>query len=179
MEGQQQNNSQDNNAQSGAGGMGGTMGGAQAQAHEAMHGLEAWLAPIFEKFPHLPAGGRDWIVGVAPYIVLVFGILGLIGLLGAGGLGMIASILTMGMGLPMMLSIIISLVSVVLMLMAFPGLKAHTKKGWNLVFYSQLVSIVGGIVGAFTMMYASNLVGTAVGALIGFYILFEIRSYYK
>ncbi len=155
------------------------MNGAQDKAKEAMHGLEAWLAPIFEKFPHIPQGGREWIVSVSPYIALVFGVLGIISLLGASGLGIIASVLTLGLALPMLVSIVVSLVSAVLLLMAFPGLKARTKKGWSLVFYSEVVSVVGGVVSALTMSYASSLVGTAIGALIGFYILFEIRTHYK
>lgn len=152
-------------------------GTAEARAKEAMHGLEAYLAPIFEKFPHLPEGGRKFIVDISPYIALVFGVLGVIGLLGASGMGMFMLLATFGMALPLMIHIVLGLVSAVLLLLAFTGLKAHTKKGWNFVFYSQVVSIAGGVVGLATGM--GGLVGTIIGALIGFYILFEIRTYYK
>jgi hypothetical protein len=172
MDDQQQNGTQSTAPAAG-------MNGAQDKAKEAMHGLEAWLAPLFEKLPHIPQGGREWIVSVSPYIALVFGVLGIISLLGASGIGIIASVLTLGLAVPMMISIVISLVSAVLLLMAFPGLKARTKKGWNLVFYSEVISVAGGVITAFTMTYGSSIVGTAIGALIGFYILFEIRSYYK
>jgi len=154
------------------------MGDAQQKAQETMSGLEGVLAPIFEKFPHLPEGGRKFLVDVSPWIALIFGILGVIGLLAAGGLGVIATILTFGLALPVLIQVLVGLLSAVLLLMSFPGLKAHTKKGWNLVFYSQVVSIIGSVIflalGGF-----GSILGTVIGALIGFYILFEIRSYYK
>ncbi len=167
----QQNNAQPNEQT--------PIGGAQEHAQQAMHGLEAWLAPIFEKFPHIPQGGREWIVGVSPYIALVFGILGVISLVSAGGIGVLMSIMTLGMALPMLIGVIVSLISAVLLLMAYSGRKARAKKGWNLVFYSEVVSVAGGVISAFSMTYGSTIVGTAIGALIGFYILFEIRSFYK
>jgi len=154
------------------------MGDAQKQAEEAMSGLEGTLAPVFEKFPHLPAGGREFIVSVSPWIALIFGILGVISLLGLGGLGILMSVVTFGLALPILIHILIGLLSAALLLMSFPGLKARTKRGWNLLFYSLIVSIVGSLVGLF-VGGMTNIVGMALGALIGFYLLFEIRSYYK
>lgn len=168
MDEQQQSAAQTSSGQNDAG----------AKATEAMQGLEAYLAPVFEKFPHLPEGGRKFIVDIAPWIALVFGVLGVLALLGAGGIGMIAAMTTMGVALPMLIGVVISLISSAMLLMAFPGLKAHARKGWNMVFYSQVVSVIGGLVGiVIGGMY--NIFGVVIGALIGFYILFEIRSYYK
>lgn len=157
---------------------GNAMGDAQKQAEEAMSGLEGTLAPIFAKFPHLPAGGREFIVSISPWIALIFGVLGVIFLLGAGGLGVLASLLTFGLALPMLIHILISLLSAVLLLMSFSGLKARTQRGWNLLFYSLIVSVIGSIVGLF-VGGMPNILGAAIGALIGFYLLFEIRGYYK
>jgi len=155
-----------------------SMGDAQQKATDAMNGLEGFLAPIFEKFPHLPEGGRKFIVSVVPWLALIFGILGVIGLLAAGGIGIIASVLTFGLALPILIQVLISLTSAVLLLLSFNGLKAQTRRGWNLAFYSLVVSIAGAVVGiALGGMY--NITGTVIGALIGFYLMFEIRSYYK
>lgn len=155
-------------------------GGAKQQATQTMNGLEAMLAPIFEKFPHLSEKNREGVVKISPWIALIFGILGIVGLLGVGGMGLGA--LSMmgygGYGLPMLIHLAIALLSSALLLMSYPGLKAMTKAGWNLAFYSEVVSVAGGVVGI-AMWGGSDIVGVVIGALIGFWILFEIRSHYK
>jgi hypothetical protein len=108
----------------------------------------------------------------------VFGILGVIGLVGASGLGVLATIGSLGFGLPILINLLLGIVSAVLLLMAFPGLKARVKKGWNFVFYSQVISVIGGVAMA-VLGYPYGIVGTIIGAAIGFYILFEVRSHYK
>lgn len=157
---------------------GNAMGDAQKQAEEAMHGLEGTLAPFFAQMPHLPAGGREFIVSISPWIALVFGILGVISLLGLSGIGVLMSLVTFGLALPILIHILIGLLSAALLLMSFTGLKARTKRGWNLLFYSLIVSVIGSIVGLF-VGGMSSIVGMAVGVFIGLYLLFEIRSYYK
>lgn len=145
--------------------------------HHHVNKLEAWMADIFKNVPHLPEGGRKWLVDVAPYISLIFGILGVVGLVTAGGLSLVVLAFTLGASLGLTLHILISLVSVVLFLMAYKGLKAKSKAGWNLVFWSELVSVVGVLVGIVTM-YGMN-IGGLIGCAISFYILFEIRDHYK
>lgn len=155
-------------------------GGAKQQATQAMNGLEAMLAPVFEKLPHIPENGRKVIVDISPWIALIFGALGILALLGMGGMG-IGALSMMGyggFGLSMLVHLAIGLLSSVLLLMAYPGLKAKTKSGWNLTFYSEVVSVAGGVVGI-ALWGGSDIVGVVIGALIGFYILFEIHSYYK
>jgi hypothetical protein len=155
-------------------------GGAGQQATAAMNSLEAMLAPFFAKFPHLPENGRQAVVNVSPWIALIFGALGILSLLGVGGLGFGA--LTMmgygGFGLSILIHLAITLLSSVLLLMAYPGLKAKTKAGWNRAFYSEVVGVVGGVVGI-AFWGAGGIVGVVISALIGFWLLFEIHSYYK
>jgi ribosome-associated toxin RatA of RatAB toxin-antitoxin module len=55
---------------------------------------------------------------------------------------------------------------------ALPGLFKRTMQGWNFMFYSQLVSIIGGIL-------SYNIVGTLIGAVIGLYILYQVKNKYK
>lgn len=150
---------------------------AKQSARHTVNKLEAWMAEMFKNAPHLPEGGKKWIVDVAPYIALVFGILGVVSLVFASGAGVVVSLVTLGAGLGVTLHLIISLVAAILFLMAYKGLKARTKSGWNFVFYSSLVSLIGTVVGIVTM-YGMN-IGGLIGSLIGFYILFEIREYYK
>jgi hypothetical protein len=158
------------------------MGGAQAQAKEALHGLEAYLVPLFANLPHIPQGGLNFLVMIAPWYALIFGVLGLtalLGLMGIFGLGAMGGYGMMGYGMGNSLVMLAaSIVSAILLLLAFKGLKAKHKSGWDYLFYSEIVGIIGGAVGAF-MMQGYGLVGTAISALIGFYILFEIRGQYK
>lgn len=156
-------------------------GDKKEQVKYSMNGLEVMLEPIFAKFPHLPENGRKMLVDFSPWIALIFGALGILALLGVGSMmGMGLSMLAYGggMGLSVLVHTGIALVSAVLLLMAYPGLKAKTKKGWNMVFYSEVVSVIGGVIGI-VMWGASGIVGVIISALIGFYILFEIRSYYN
>ncbi len=75
-------------------------------------------------------------------------------------------------GVNNMLFGVITLVSLVLEVMAIPGLFAQQERGWRFLFYSTLVSLVAGIVG-----------GTPINALIfsvlSFYILFQIKEKYR
>ena len=65
----------------------------------------------------------------------------------------------------------------VLMLMAFQKLKAHQKAGWNLVFYSSLISLVMGVLYLFTPYYGvTSMIGVVIGVAIGWWILFQIRA---
>lgn len=135
--------------------------------------MEEW----FMKLPMLPKGGRDVLVQVAPWVALVFGVLGvLVGLGGLGLLSVLSPMMLLGSGMSntagSLLSVAISLVSSVLMLVAFPGLKARKMKGWNMLFWSEVVSLVASLV-------ALSIVGGLVGAVIGFYLLYQIKSYYK
>ena len=123
--------------------------------------MESWFA----KFPALPANIKDVLVKIAPWLSLVFGILGVLGILGA--MGILATF-----SASVMAGAVLALISSVLMVMAFPGLRDRKVAGWKWSFYSQLVSVLLSVV-------ALNFVGALIGGLIGFYLLFQIKSYYK
>lgn len=151
------------------------------EVHEALHGLEAVLAPLFDNAPHLPEKARNVLVDIAPWIALVFGILGVASLLTGGMLMALMTVFTAGFALlyfvHTLIPVVFSAIGIVLLLMAYPGLKERSKRGWNLVFYSQVVQVLGGLLAILTGAI-SMLVGTVVGALIGFWLLFEVRSHY-
>jgi hypothetical protein len=136
--------------------------------------MEEWFA----KFPALPKNARDTLANIAPIIALIFGILGIIVALGGIGtmittlpLGVLAGISrTYGTGI---LDSLFYLASSALLLSAYTGLKAKKIAGWNLLFWSEVVGLIGGVVSY------SGIVSAIIGALIGFYILFQIKSYYK
>lgn len=142
--------------------------------------LEEW----FGKLPALPANVREILVKIAPWIALIFGVLGVLAGVGAllallGVTAFVGSMAPMAMAPELglfavlgIVSVVLGLVSSVLMLMAYPGLKAHRLAGWRYLFYSEVASLAGALV-------ALNLIGLVVGALIGFYLLFQIKSHYK
>ncbi len=133
--------------------------------------MDEWVKTMeqsFAKLPALPANVREVLVKIAPWLALVFGVLGVLASLSpfvalGGGVG----VATEGV-----VGAVLALVGSVLMLMAFPGLRDRKIAGWKWSFYSELVSVVSSVV-------ALNLMGAIIGALIGFYLLFQIKSYYK
>lgn len=135
------------------------------------------LGDWFAKFPPLPVNAKEVIVKIAPWLAIIFGILGVIAGIGATGLLTVLSPLValgggVGVAVGSMVGAILAIVSSALMIVAFPGLRDRKANGWKMSFYSELVSVVSSVV-------ALNLFGAVIGALIGFYILFQIKSYYK
>lgn len=134
--------------------------------------VEDW----FKKLPNLPKNIQEVIVTITPWIALIFGILGVLG--GVAGLGILTafspvlvlggSAYSTGTGI---ISVILGLASAALLLMAFSGTKAKKLKGWNFLFWSEAVNVVAALI-AFS-------VGGVVFSLIGFYLIFQIKSYYK
>ena len=90
-------------------------------------------------------------------LLAVFAPCAAVGGVGNWGLGFISAI---GLG-----------IASLMMIIAFPGLKAGKMAGWNMLLASELISIVSSVIGAS--------VGTIIGAAIGLYLLFQIKPKYK
>ncbi len=137
------------------------------------------LEGLFKKAPILPVSFREGLVQVAPWLALIFGVLGILGGLASVGLLTVFSPLAVFSGASGVASygggVIaawIWLASSVLLLVAYPGIKARKLSGWNLLFWGVLVNVAGSLI-------AGSLVGAILGALLGLYLLFQIKSYYK
>jgi hypothetical protein len=134
---------------------------------------------LVQKAPALPDNLKELLVRFAPWITLVLLIMTLPLVLLALGLGALAAPLAflvgpgfgIGYGASYTLSMLFVAVSFVLEAMSIPGLFGRTAQGWRYAYYATLVSVVGSLVGF-------NIIGAIVGGLIGFYLLFQIRSYY-
>lgn len=139
---------------------------------------------LVKKAPfQIPAAGREWIVQFGPWIVIVLLVLSLPALLFLLGIGTMWSPLSpagygygysywygYGWGYwPWMLGVVIHFG---LMALALPGLFARKMYGWTLVFYAEIASVIGAVL-------SMNIIGGLIGALIAFYILFQIRPLYK
>jgi hypothetical protein len=110
----------------------------------------------------IPNSAREWIVNYAPWIVVVLIILSLPAILFAFRVSTTV--------IPS--AAVVALVHLGLMVMALPGLFARRMSGWQLIFYSQIASLLASIVtGAFVT-------GLLIGA-ITMYVLLQIRPLYK
>lgn len=143
-----------------------------AKKADYMAMMEEW----FMKLPPIPKGGREAIVKITPWIALIFGILGILG--GLAGLGILTAFspfLFLSSGLSgaagSLVGAVLGVVSSVLLLAAYPGTKNRKMQGWKLLFWSEAVDVVAAVI-------SFSITGVVV-ALIGFYLLYQIKSYYR
>lgn len=156
-------------------------------------GLEKWLDETYKKGPQLPDGGKKWLGDNAWWLALIGGILSLWGAWGFWNASQYVSTIgrwaddisrvtgvdygTSSLGFAWYVALAAMVLQGVLLLMAFQKLKVHQKSGWNLLFYSSLVSLVMGVVYIMVPGYgAGSLIGTAIGAVIGWFFLFQARG---
>lgn len=164
-----------------------------------MDALEKKLDEVFvKKAPiQIPANGKKWIVENSPYLSVLFGILGLLAawsfwsaahivddvattIDSAYRVYKIEGLAAPSIGPSFWIAWLALLVQSVIMITAYQGLKARSKtRGWNLLFYSSLISLV---VGVFYGVYESSIVAIIlrlIGSAAGLYLLFQIRGYYN
>ncbi|MFA6509207.1 MAG: hypothetical protein WCV62_01925 [Candidatus Peribacteraceae bacterium] len=150
-------------------------------AEQKMAALEKWMAPLFAKFPHLPESARQTIANIAPWIALIFGALGLLALLSAGAMATLfsfASVVLLANGitpLVLLITVIAGIIACALELLAFKPLGARRKKGWNYLFYGTVLTTAATLL---NMAVGYGSLGSLVGSLIGFWLLFEVRGLY-
>ncbi len=137
--------------------------------------IESVLEDLFKKLPPLPPNAVNGLVSVTPWIALIFGLLGVIGAISAfGALSFLAPFAVMGGAKNYGLGLVSTIgwgISSVMMLLAFPGLKAGKTGGWNLLFWSELVSAIASVI--------SISIGGIIGVAIALYLLFQIKNKYK
>ena len=133
--------------------------------------LEAFLDDcMIKKAPfQIPMNGKEILVKIAPYLVIL-------GILMAVPVTLLALIVSpvaffTGSGL-YVVGMLFALAALVLEAIALPGLFKRTHSSWNMLFYASVVSVIGNLV-------SLNLVGAVIGAVIGWYILFQIKELYK
>lgn len=145
--------------------------------HSSLKGLEGTLdLYLAKKAPQLPANVKQIIVNLAPWVTLIVLILALPVILVFFGLATVLApfgILAEGAryGYSLVGSLVL-LVALVMEALAIPGLFARSRKGWRLVYWATLVTLVSSLA-------EFNVVGGLLSALIGLYFLFQVREYYK
>ena len=138
------------------------------------------LDDSYAKLPVLPKGATDFIVNIAPWLSLIFGVLSI--LVGVSAFGFLAVLspfaAVAGAGayaITGLLSSLVLLVQGVIMIVAFPSLKKRGQRGWNLLFWSLVLSIVSSVLS----LSVFGVIQSVIGALIGYYFLYQMKSYYK
>ena len=166
-----------------------------ASVHERVSGLEKWLEGVYAKTPVLPVGVRNWISNNLYWLAAISGILGL---WGAYSLWQVArwgdnwaqysndaatyyGVSPVGTAFSPLIWAIVVVVAIqaVIALMAVGPLKAHRKAGWNLLFYSALLSVGTALLYLIMDGYGiSSTISSLVGCAVGLYFLFQIRSHF-
>jgi len=139
--------------------------------------LENKLAEFFtKKLPALPEGIKEAIVKYGPYITIIMMLFMVPAMLAILGFGMVATPFAfMGGfrgGIGYMVSLVFGLAIIILEIIAIKGLLKRQMKAWKLMFYISLISAVSNLL-------RFDLGGLIIGTGISWYVLFQIRSYYK
>lgn len=150
-------------------------------------GFEAWLYDLLvTKAPfNLPVKAKDVIVKVAPWITLIVAVLSLPAIFAvftiSSYVGSVYSAYVMASVGPMYyVAVAVLAVQLVLMVLSIAPLMKLKRSGWMLVFYSSTISVVYSVVNSFSYGFNfANLLFGLIGATISYYILFQVRSYYK
>ena len=129
-----------------------------------------------KKAPPIPENIKEFIVKYFPYLVIVGLVLTLPGIFIAFGLRSFLSPYTYmgGVRSGFIFSFwgLFSIAALVLEIMALPGLFKRSKQSWEYLFYASLITALGSLL-------SLNLGSLIIGALISFYLLFQIKPYYK
>jgi uncharacterized membrane protein HdeD (DUF308 family) len=164
---------------------------------DALNALAKQLEPIFKALPALPKGAKDWLVKAWPVLAIIFGVLQLLAAWGLWHVGHIYNALTAytnqmyGMygisapvnhlGLFYWVGLLVLVADAVILFMAYPGLKARSRNGWNMLLLSALVNALYGVLLAFNGSYdgVGRLISSLIGTAIALYFLYQVQSYYK
>lgn len=135
--------------------------------------LETYL---LHKAPAIPKDVKELIVKYGPWLVLIGLIFSIPAVLAAFGMSAVLSpfLLLAGprLGAGFTIAWVFLAVSLVLEVFALPHLFKRARKGWMLMYYATLLGVIENI-----LMF--NIAGLLIGSVLGLYILFQIREYYK
>lgn len=142
--------------------------------------ISKYLDPYYAKLPSLPKGATDFIVSVVPWLALIFGVLALLGGIAAFGLLSFFSPLAAVSGagqyaLTGLVASLILLLQGIIELLSFSPLRNRRESGWNLVLFALVLSVVSSIF----YLNVFSVISSLFWALVGYYFLYQVKSYYK
>lgn len=163
---------------------------------EVVKKLEATFSNVHKQSPvNLPDGARTWLATNAWWLVAVGVVLSVLSIIGslrmllwadsvmqqtqmlANSLGVVTPVYSQVYTAGLWISVATIVIALLINIKAIPLLKQLKKSGWDLLFLSFLVSIVGSAVsGLVQNTLVSTIVGLVLGLVIGGFVLFEVRS---
>lgn len=159
--------------------MNGDMNSQSQNVNGIIKQFEAFLDEyMVKKAPfHIPQGGKEFIVKIAPYLVLIFSILAIPIILSLLGLTMFATPFMMlggygHYGVTGAIIGILTLVVLVMQLTSVSGLFAQKRASWTTLYHVSLIELLINLI-------SWNIIGGLIGSVIGWYILFQVKSQYK
>lgn len=124
-----------------------------------------------QKAPQIPPNARETIVKIVPWLTAIFVVLSIPALLIL--LGFSAALLPFATaGAVWSPSSVLMVANLVLEALSLPGLFKRTRQGWLFAFYAVLVY-------GLQQLLDAHLGNFIISTLLGLYLLFQIRSYYK
>lgn len=157
--------------------------------------LETKLGDLYKDAPALPKKAKDFIVQYVPYLALLAGVLQLWGAYVVwrymdryGEVSDFVNQLSQyynhtSIALSnfdktiLYVGIVALVVEAVVLLMAFSPLQQKARRGWDLLFLVSVLQVAYAVLAIFMHGYGiGNFIGNLIGAAIGFYFLFQIRS---
>ncbi len=131
-----------------------------------------------KKAPAMPENIKETLVSFAPYLAIIGIVISLPAIFAIVGIGAMLGPLGALTGAAYVygpayyIGIVGLIISAILEGLAIPGLFKRTATAWRFMYYASLVSFVASIL-------QGNLVSAIIGALIGLYILFQVKNKYK
>jgi hypothetical protein len=115
-----------------------------------------------------------------PWLALIFGVLALLGGIAAFGLLSFFSPLAAVSGagqyaLTGLVASLILLLQGIIELLSFSPLRNRRESGWNLVLFALVLSVVSSIF----YLNVFSVISSLFWALVGYYFLYQVKSYYK
>lgn len=145
---------------------------------ESVSKLEAILDEhMVRKAPFtLPTEIKDFLVQVAPFLVILSAILSVQVIFGITRMSTVSAPLAMmsgyGWGFGAIISLVVAILTLILTVKAIPGLFKRTHGAWRLMFYVSIIAVIGDLL-------SFNLINALIVAVISWYLLFQVKASYK
>jgi len=141
------------------------------------------LEGFFKGLPHLPKSWVKFLVKVTPWLILLGGLINLLGGISSlsigAGMNSVSRMMNPFLKISPVYFILSGLISLTLAFLAFKAftpLQDRKLMGWIYIFWASILSAVQSILAI--IFSVAGVVGSALGILIGLYVLFEIKGEY-
>lgn len=151
-----------------------------------LDGFEKQLQGWYKGAPNLPKNFSAWLAKYSWVFVLIgavlmtFAAIAMLSVLGILTTATYAYGATASYGFFGWIALLSMVIYLFLSFKAVSPLKAMKKEGWKLLYYLEVFYLVFGLLQWLTQpAFVGNLLGSLIGAALGFYFLFQVKEYFK